>query len=158
MSRESIPISASIFADAIKELPLSAVYAKVSELRNSIVHLHRSNNELRSFITESCESEDDRREIETYVSENEGVVSSMEERIVLLKAEVENRGQLWIEVDNAAGTTTDGSHSTSAVNGTDIGDSTSQVVESSEHHASGASAAEGSRNTNGGSEEDGVHL
>lgn len=151
MSRETIPITASIFADAIKELPLSTVYAKVSELRNSISHLHRSNDELRSFITSSCESEDDRRELESYVSENEGVVASMQERIGLLKAEVENRGQLWIEVENATDARTDGSQTTSTVNG-----ASRDATGSSAHDPSGGSANDESRNTNDG--EEGVHL
>lgn len=53
-------------------------------------------------MAESCESEDDKRELGSYVSENEGVITSMEERILLLKAEVENRGQLWVEAENMA--------------------------------------------------------
>lgn len=100
MTDQQDPITASIFADAIKELPLSAIYIKVSELRNSIAHLHRSNDEMKAFITESCENDEDKRELETYISENEGVHVSMLERIALLKAEVEGRGQQWIEVAN----------------------------------------------------------
>lgn len=147
----SIPITASIFADAIKELPLSAVYAKVSELRNSISHLRRSNNELRSFIAESCETEDDKRELEGYVSENEGVVASMEERIVLLKTEVENRGQLWIEPGNPADAREDGNQTTSTVSGTNGDGSASEVAPSTS--ANGLSG-----DTNEAREEDGVHL
>lgn len=100
MTDQQDTITASIFADAIKELPLSAIYIKVSELRNSIAHLHRSNDEMKAFITESCENDEDKRELETYISENEGVHVSMLERIALLKAEVEGRGQQWIEVAN----------------------------------------------------------
>lgn len=108
MSGESLPITAAVFADAIKELPLSAIHAKVSEIRNSISHLRRSNDELRSFITTSCESDDDKRELESYIVENEAVITSMEERTMLLKTEVENRGQLWIEVENSTNAGTDG--------------------------------------------------
>jgi hypothetical protein len=99
MSTEALPISASAFAEAIKELPLSAVYGKVSELRNSIGHLMRSNEELRSFIRESEDGPDspDNKELENYILENEVVMQSMAERIALLKAEVDERGQLWIE-------------------------------------------------------------
>lgn len=99
MSAESIPIMPSAFAEAIKELPLSTVYAKASELRNSISHLRRSNDELWSFISDACDAEEDRRELEGYIVENEGVITSMTERIQLLKTEVENRGQIWIEED-----------------------------------------------------------
>jgi hypothetical protein len=99
MSSEAQPISSAAFAEAIKALPLSAVYGKVSELRNSIGHLTRSNEELRTFIRESEEGPDspDNKELENYILENEGVMQTMAERISLLKAEVEERGQLWIE-------------------------------------------------------------
>ncbi|KAG0152805.1 hypothetical protein PDIDSM_2610 [Penicillium digitatum] len=99
MSTESLPITPGAFAEAIKEPPIAVLYSKVSELTNSIAHLHRSNAELRAFLTESNESEEDRKELEGYMAENEGVAVSMNERILLLKSEVENRGQPWIELD-----------------------------------------------------------
>ncbi|KAJ5761926.1 uncharacterized protein N7511_005308 [Penicillium nucicola] len=99
MSTESLPITPGAFTEAVKELPLAVLYAKVSELTNSITHLHRSNAELRAFLLESCDSEEDKKELETYVKENENVAVSMNERISLLKTEVENRGQPWIELD-----------------------------------------------------------
>ncbi|PYH49887.1 uncharacterized protein BP01DRAFT_8709 [Aspergillus saccharolyticus JOP 1030-1] len=98
MSDESLPISPSAFAEAIKELPLPVLYAKVSEIRNSIAHLHRSNAELETFIKESCDSESEKRELESYIMENKDVVTAMTERVELLKTEVENRGQQWIEL------------------------------------------------------------
>ncbi|KAL4888399.1 hypothetical protein BDV59DRAFT_138947 [Aspergillus ambiguus] len=97
MSGESAPISLDAFAEAIQELPLSVVHAKASELRNSIAHLRRSNAELQAFVAESCDTDDEKRELEGYISENEGVIGSMNDRIMLLKAEVERRGQVWIE-------------------------------------------------------------
>ncbi|KAJ5698438.1 hypothetical protein N7462_000443 [Penicillium macrosclerotiorum] len=100
MSAESLPINPTAFAEAIKELTLSTVYAKVAELRNSIAHLQRSNVELRIFLLESQDSEEDKKELEGYITENEGVMKSMEERLALLKTEVENRGQQWIEVED----------------------------------------------------------
>ncbi|KAL5366561.1 hypothetical protein BJX96DRAFT_38256 [Aspergillus floccosus] len=102
MSGESAPITLDAFAEAIKELPLSVVYAKVTELRNSIAHLRRSNAELQTFVTESCDTEDEKRELQGYISENEGVMTSMTDRIILLKAEVESRGQRWIEESPAS--------------------------------------------------------
>ncbi|KAJ9252735.1 hypothetical protein DTO271D3_2540 [Paecilomyces variotii] len=99
MSSEPQPITPAAFAEALKALPLSAVYAKVSEIRNSIAHLHRSNAELKLFIEESTETESDKRELESYISENEGVIETMNERVELCKAEVEERGQQWIELD-----------------------------------------------------------
>lgn len=97
MSVQTQAINPENFAEAIADLPLSAVYSKVSELRNSITHLHRSNEELRLFLAESKDSEEEKKELEGYVLENEGVVTSMNERISLLKVEVERRGQTWIE-------------------------------------------------------------
>ncbi|KAJ5630660.1 uncharacterized protein N7484_010760 [Penicillium longicatenatum] len=97
MSAETHAINPEAFAEAIADLPLSAVYSKVSELRNSIAHLHRSNEELRLFLAESQDTEEEKKELEGYVIENEGVVTSMNERISLLKVEVERRGQTWIE-------------------------------------------------------------
>ncbi|GFF23005.1 hypothetical protein IFM61606_08696 [Aspergillus udagawae] len=124
MSEESQPISLEAFAEAIKELPLSAVYAKVSEIRNSIAHLRRSNSELRAFIDETCESESDKRELEGYVAENERVITTMNERIGLLKTEIEHRGELWIEERVQADTKVDGDEASASssshpvVNGT----------------------------------------
>ncbi|KAI9376847.1 hypothetical protein BJX61DRAFT_538540 [Aspergillus egyptiacus] len=102
MSSESLPITPAAFAEAIKELTLPSLYAKVAELRNSIAHLQRSNQELRTFIAESCESDADKRELESYITENEVVMESMNGRIQLCKAEVEGRGQRWIELDTGA--------------------------------------------------------
>lgn len=99
MSSESLRIDPAAFAEAIKELPLSAVYSKVAELRNSIAHLHRSNAEIRLFLAESQEPEEEKKELGGYVTENEGVIASMKARIELLKTELENRGQPWVEVD-----------------------------------------------------------
>ncbi|CAI7583017.1 unnamed protein product [Penicillium glandicola] len=99
MSTESLPITLGAFAEAIKELPLAVLYSKVSELTNSIAHLQRSNAELRAFLAESNDSDEDKKELEGYVTENEGVAVSMNERILLLKTEVENRGQPWIELN-----------------------------------------------------------
>ncbi|KAL2830702.1 hypothetical protein BJY01DRAFT_240311 [Aspergillus pseudoustus] len=106
MSSESLPITPAAFAEAIKELTLPVLYAKVAELRNSIAHLQRSDAELRTFIAESCETEADKRELEGYIAENEGVKESMDVRIALCKAEVEQRGQIWIELDEIIGNET----------------------------------------------------
>lgn len=99
MSSEAQAISPTAFAEAIEELPLSSLYAKVSELRNSIAHLTRSNEELRTYVIESEEGPDspDNKELEAYVLENEEVMQAMAERIRLLKTEVEGRGQRWME-------------------------------------------------------------
>ncbi|KAJ5151841.1 hypothetical protein N7492_010136 [Penicillium capsulatum] len=97
MTTENFPINPTAFAEAIQELPLSSIYAKVAELRNSIAHLHRSNAELRLFLTESQDPEDEKKEIEGYITENEGVITSIHERIGLLRTELERRGQPSLE-------------------------------------------------------------
>ncbi|KAJ5587899.1 uncharacterized protein N7459_003664 [Penicillium hispanicum] len=102
MSVERLSINRAAFAEAIQELPLSAVYGKVAELRNSVSHLHRSNDELRQFILQSTGSQDaeeENKELEGYIAENEGVITSMNERLSLLKMELENRGQPWVETE-----------------------------------------------------------
>ncbi|EAW07914.1 uncharacterized protein ACLA_026310 [Aspergillus clavatus NRRL 1] len=138
MSDEPRPITLEAFAEAIKELPLSAVYAKVLEIRNSIAHLHRSNSELTEFINESCESESDKRELEGYIAENEGVITNMTERLGLLKSEIERRGEPWIEeLLNGADTKTDGDQSSATpasqpvVNGMAEGDRNTEQQDTS---------------------------
>ncbi|KLU84036.1 hypothetical protein MAPG_03083 [Magnaporthiopsis poae ATCC 64411] len=49
MSSDALPISPARFAEAIKDLPLSALHLEVLELRNSIAHLDYSNEQLRPF-------------------------------------------------------------------------------------------------------------
>lgn len=96
MAAQIITINPEAFAEALKELPLSSVYAKVSELRNSIAHLHRSNAEMKDFL-DASQSDEERREMEGYIRENESVFASMRERLDMLRTEVERRGQSWIE-------------------------------------------------------------
>ncbi|KAF2018958.1 hypothetical protein BU24DRAFT_109332 [Aaosphaeria arxii CBS 175.79] len=88
MSAESVPISAARFASALNDLPVSALHAKVQEIRNSIAHLELSNTELEKYVRE----EDDKDCYEALM-ENKEVIKRMEERIELVKREiVEVRG------------------------------------------------------------------
>ncbi|KAJ5112184.1 hypothetical protein N7532_000229 [Penicillium argentinense] len=96
MTTQSTTIDSAAFAEAVQDLPLSSLFNKVSELRNSIAHLHRSNSEIREFA-DASKSEDEKKELEGYIVENEGVIRSMEERVGLLRVEVERRGQEWVE-------------------------------------------------------------
>jgi hypothetical protein len=144
MSSESLPINPAAFAEAIKELPLSALHSKVLELRNSIAHLHRSNAELRLFLAESDETEEEKKELQGYITENEGVVVSMSVRVELLKTELENRGQPWIEVEEVkAEDNRENEEATEAP-------VTNGAAESRVSNANG--------NGNAGQEEDGVYL
>ncbi|RAL00262.1 uncharacterized protein BO80DRAFT_357305 [Aspergillus ibericus CBS 121593] len=156
MSGESLPIAPAAFAEAIKELPLPVLYAKVSEIRNSIAHLHRSNQELRTFITESCESDADKQELESYIVENEGVAVSMTERIDLLKAEVENRGQQWIELDEKEKEEQNGdptSLPSPPVNG-----AAQRPAATAQQDSSNPASAENSGDAQAGQDEEGVYL
>ncbi|KAK2760912.1 hypothetical protein FQN54_002154 [Arachnomyces sp. PD_36] len=92
MSASSVPINPTAFAEALTSLPLGSLYAKGAEIQNSIAHLQRSNEELQQFIQET---EGGDKDCEDAVKENEVVIGRMEERIELLKTEIEGRGQTW---------------------------------------------------------------
>lgn len=92
MSATALPITSSRFAAALRELPVSALHAKVSELQNAIVHLEKSNEALEEFVRE----EDDKDCYEALM-ENREVVERNKERIELIRKEVvELRGLPWV--------------------------------------------------------------
>jgi len=91
MSSTAAPIPPSQFALAIKELPLPNLHFKAAELRNSIAHLVSSNDQLKEFADAGD------ADCKEAIAENEVVMARMRERIELLKAEVEGRGNVWIE-------------------------------------------------------------
>lgn len=93
MSASSTPITPSAFAAAIRDLPLGNLHSKAAELRNSISHLQHSNEQLKPFAEEGDQ------ECTEAIRENEEVVQRMEERITLLRQEVENRGYRWSEAE-----------------------------------------------------------
>lgn len=103
MSSTTIPISPAAFSEAIKELPLSTLHLKAAELRNSIAHLDYSNEQLKPFAdgTEPSVTEPDQDCVDA-IKENEVVIERMEERIRLLKQEVEDRGASWTEFQGTA--------------------------------------------------------
>ena len=94
MSSTSTPISCDRFAEAIRALPLSNLHLKAAELRNSIVHLETSNQQLKAWAG------DDDAICSDAIRENLEVIRRMTERILLLKREVEQRGYLWEERRN----------------------------------------------------------
>ena len=99
MSSETLPINPARFATALKDLPLETLHFKGAEIRNSIAHLDYSNEQLKPFAdgTESsCNGAPDQDCIEA-IKENEIVIERMQERISLLRAEVEGRGSSWLE-------------------------------------------------------------
>jgi hypothetical protein len=95
MSASNQPISLTAFAEAITELPLESLHAEAAKLHNDINKLLESNAALEA--EKAVETEEGIKFLDEVIAENEGVVKSKEERIALLKVEVENRGQVWIE-------------------------------------------------------------
>jgi hypothetical protein len=102
MSSDATPISPTRFAAALKGLSLSSLHLKVLELRNNIAHLDYSNEQLRPFAegTQSTPtsppSQPDPDCVEA-IKENEEVIARMQERIRLVREEVEGRGFSWTE-------------------------------------------------------------
>ncbi|CAF9920099.1 MAG: hypothetical protein GOMPHAMPRED_001977 [Gomphillus americanus] len=91
MSSSSAPISAERFTLAVADLPLANVYAKAAEIRNSIAHLQNSNHQLQP------DADGGDRDCAEAIAENIGVIGRMQERLNLLKNEVERRGYNWDE-------------------------------------------------------------
>lgn len=145
MSAESQPITPARFAEAIKDLPLSNLHAKAAELRNSIAHLKSSNAELEKYYTESGDVD-----CATYIAENEVVVEKFEERITLLKAEVEGRGMMWVEEEK-----NDGQASDTATNGVD--ESQPEVIGGGEHDSAREDVEVAEQNRTD-EDEGGIHL
>ncbi|KKY17793.1 hypothetical protein UCRPC4_g05426 [Phaeomoniella chlamydospora] len=98
MSADALPISPAQFATALETLPLGNLYAKALELRNSLLHLQRSNEELRVFSQEAGGD----RDCEEAIMENEEVMDRMRERIGIIRDEVEKRGASWHELEQAS--------------------------------------------------------
>lgn len=90
MSSRSTPIPAHLFSTAIKDLPLENLHSKAAELQNSITHLESSNEQLESYV-------DDDQDCADAIEENKDVITQMENRISLLRLEVERRGFRWGE-------------------------------------------------------------
>ena len=90
MSSRSTPIPAHLFSTAIKDLPLENLHSKATELQNSITHLESSNEQLKPYV-------DDDQDCADAIEENKDVITQMENRISLLRLEVERRGFKWGE-------------------------------------------------------------
>ena len=91
MSSTVTPINVQRFAQAIKELPFANLVSKTAEIRNSIAHLLSSNQYLQPSADEGDSDCVDA------IQENLVVIRRMEQRISLLKEEVEGRGFKWTE-------------------------------------------------------------
>jgi hypothetical protein len=89
MSSGALPITAARFSAALTELPLASLYAKRSEIMNSIFHLEKSNRELQVHADQGDV------ECKEALDENMEVIAKFSQRLELLKTEVENRGYRW---------------------------------------------------------------
>ncbi|KAH8778170.1 hypothetical protein BGZ57DRAFT_223094 [Hyaloscypha finlandica] len=103
MSNAATPISPARFAAAIKDLPFSSLHLKAMEIRNNIAHLDYSNEQLKPFAdgTDLSSNGHPDQDCIDAIKENEIVIARMQERIALLKAEVEGRGSSWLEFQSA---------------------------------------------------------
>jgi hypothetical protein len=102
MSSEALPIAPRAFAAALKDLTLQTLHLKVLELRNSLAHLAYSNEQLRPFAEGAADAAAGAdgvpdQDCVDAIRENEEVMRRMEERIALVRAEVEGRGAAWTE-------------------------------------------------------------
>ena len=111
MSASTIPISSARFAAALPDLPLSSLHTKAAEIRNSIAHLKMSNDELQSYAASGD------RECSEAFCENVEVINRMEERLVVLKKEVEGRGYRWDEHENHDNADTESNDDKAMANG-----------------------------------------
>lgn len=98
MSSDARPISQAQFATAIVDLPVENLYTKVFEIQNSIAHLERSNKELSDYSASVGGDGDGDGDCMAAIKENEEVIDRMNDRVELVKKEVERRGQKWHEV------------------------------------------------------------
>lgn len=105
MSTETNPISPERFALALESLPLDALHAKVAEIRNSISHLRSSNEQMMPFADEGDQ------DCKEAMFENLTVIGRMNERIELIRREVEGRGMLWGDAEDEAATSLKDEHS-----------------------------------------------
>jgi hypothetical protein len=98
MSAQARPISPTRFAAALKDLALSNLYNKVSELRNQLAHLDYSNQEMQAFAEGTAPglTEPDKDCI-LAIEENEVVIKRIVERLALLRVEIEGRGNAWLD-------------------------------------------------------------
>jgi hypothetical protein len=91
MSAEAAPITPARFRLAIHDLAISNLHAKAAELRNSLAHLASSNAQLKEFADAGDSDCADA------IRENEVVMQRFQDRIQMLREEVEGRGMRWVE-------------------------------------------------------------
>jgi len=179
MSADAIPIIPSRFAAALKDLSLSSLHLKVLELRNSIAHLDYSNEQLRPFAegtipvaattittptalattTNQQTNQQSQQEQETKpepdqdcidaIRENEDVIARMQERIRLIRAEVEDRGFSWTEFQDVAADAAEAAETANDDNDDDDDTTTTAAATTGGGTANGVGASTTTATTNG---------
>ncbi|EFQ29389.1 hypothetical protein CGRA01v4_05149 [Colletotrichum graminicola] len=104
-SADTSPISPARFAEALRELSLPMLHLKALEIRNSILHLRYSNAQLKPYAEGAATTLDaadasagrpDPDCVEA-IRENDVVIARMDERLQIIRDEVEGRGHSWSE-------------------------------------------------------------
>lgn len=112
------PIDPDRFALALESLPLDALHAKAAEISNSISHLKSSNEQMLPFADSGDQV------CKEAMFENLAVIGRMNERIRMLRMEVEKRGYLWGQEEDGSGLN---AREGSSVNGDGDGEVVPQV-------------------------------
>ncbi|KAF1841021.1 uncharacterized protein K460DRAFT_197150 [Cucurbitaria berberidis CBS 394.84] len=139
MSAEALPITPARFAQALDDLPISSLYGKYAELTNQIQHLESSNQQLEDFAREN-----DDRDCYEALLENRQVMKRFQERIELIKKEVQEVRGLPFRPQGEEGVA-----QAPTTNGNAAGSQNGHV-------AGGGTAAQEQRNNSG--DEEGLYL
>jgi hypothetical protein len=148
MSANALPITLTRFASALSDLPIDAIYAKHTELRNNVAHMEVSNVQLEDFAREN-----DDRDCYEALMENRATIKRFEERIVALQEEVVARGLRWRPVEEEG---KDGVNGVPVVQGAN-GEAPVQRGAVQEQTVNGVAAAQEQR-ADAEEDEGGVHL
>ncbi|KAK7995210.1 hypothetical protein PG990_013983 [Apiospora arundinis] len=144
MSAQTRPPTAEEFAIALTELPASSLALKVLELRNQIAHLDYSIAEMRPFAEAA---EPDQICVEG-IQENEVVIGKVQQRIELIRKEVENRGMSWHEFDGKDVTPAAPAATASSAN-PESSNTTAAAATDATSTTNGTNGVDGSNGTNG---------
>ncbi|KAF2152917.1 hypothetical protein K461DRAFT_267591 [Myriangium duriaei CBS 260.36] len=93
MSSDALPIDPTAFAQALESLPPETLHLKAAEIANSINHLKSSNEQMLPFADEGDQ------DCKDAMFENLVVIGRMNERIRMLREEVEKRGLRWADAE-----------------------------------------------------------
>lgn len=114
MSHATEPINATAFSQALESLPVDALHSKAAELQNSVSHLKSSNEQMLPFADEGDQGTNQASsndlgkgsadwshvpDCKDAMFENLVVIGRMNERIALLRVEVEKRGMRWADAE-----------------------------------------------------------